>query len=794
MERQSEFKTAIAATGLIPPDDIIPGKITRFPGLNKPPKNKDAWCFLFPDGMGGVFGDYSSSMNSTWQTDRAQKYTQAEQREFQEKVRAARMAREHQKVIDQSRAANQAKKRWEEAPSCQSHPYLQAKGVQSFSLRQELGGDLLVPITNSTGEILSLQTINPDGTKRFLQDGATRGNFCLIGKPETQIVVCEGYATGASIHEATGMAVAVAFNAGNLEAVALNLRGQYRDITLILAADDDYSKPVNLGFTKAQEAAVKVGGLFAIPTFSNDRQPQWTDFNDLHVQEGLAAVQRCFLMVALIDPAKVWPAPIDILPYLSSEPYPVDSLPPTIRAAVLEVQAFVQSPVALVACAALASLSVACQGHIDVQRANGLWGPVSLDLLAIAASGERKSSADGHMFAPIKEYELQQKALMKDEIKQYKADYASWQAKHDGIVSKIKSHKRGAKPTEAIEKELVDLQKMEPSRPRVPHLLLGDATPEGLAISLTKEWPSGGIFSSEGGLILGSHGMNSDSVMRNLGLLNVLWDGAPHRITRRTSEPIEIRGVRLTIALQLQEQTLMEFMKKTGGLARGIGFFARFLVTFPESTQGTRKFAEAPSTWPSLSKFHRRIDEILNLLLPMTEEYTLTPRLMHLSPEAKNKWIEFHDAIELELRHDGELTDVRDVASKAADNAARLAALFQMFESGIGDVSFESMEFATKIVAWHLFEARRIFSQLTLQAKDKKLIAIDQWLMRQCRQSGANSVQKNDLLQRGPVRSAQELDRILTQLCTLNRVRVVDKRPVTVEVNPMLLGDGNGAA
>ena len=133
-------------------------------------------------------------------------------------------------------------------------------------------------------------------------------------------------------------------------------------------------------------------------------------------------------------------------------------------------------------------------------------------------------------------------------------------------------------------------------------MLIGDATPEGLAIALTQEWPTGGIFSSEAGVILGSHGMSSDSAMRNLGLLNVLWDGSSHRITRRTSEPIEIRGLRLTMVLQTQEQTLKEFFTKTSGLARGIGFLARFLVTFPESTQGTRMFSEAPSAWPKLDR------------------------------------------------------------------------------------------------------------------------------------------------------------------------------------------------
>lgn len=211
----------------------------------------------------------------------------------------------------------------------------------------------------------------------------------------------------------------------------------------------------------------------------------------------------------------------------------------------------------------------------------------------------------------------------------------------------------------------------------------------------------------------------------------------------------------------MQKQTLEDFQSKTGDLARGMGFFARFLVSFPDSTQGTRMFSEAPTSWPLLAKFQRRIEEILNIPLPMTAEYTLTPRLMKLSVEAKKLWVSFHDAIETELRHDGELVDVRDVASKAADNAARMAALFQMLESVDGDVSAEAMLSATKIVAWHLHEARRILPQLNMHTKDKHLIAVDQWLIRHCRHSGGNSVQKNDLRQKGPIRSIHELDRVL---------------------------------
>jgi putative DNA primase/helicase len=205
-------------------------------------------------------------------------------------------------------------------------------------------------------------------------------------------------------------------------------------------------------------------------------------------------------------------------------------------------------------------------------------------------------------------------------------------------------------------------------------------------------------------------------------------------------------------------------------------------------------FAEAPASWPRLAMFQRRIDELLNTPLLMTEDYALTPRQMRLSPKGKQVWIAFHDALEAQLRHDGELSDIRDVASKAADNAARLAALFQMFESGFGEVCADTMRSATQVVAWHLHEARRVLPQLSLRFNDKHLLAVDQWLIRQCRQFGTTSVPKNDLRQKGPVRDTEQLNRILSQLVSLDRIRVVDKQRVTIEVNPALLGGLDGVA
>ena len=172
--------------------------------------------------------------------------------------------------------------------------------------------------------------------------------------------------------------------------------------------------------------------------------------------------------------------------------------------------------------------------------------------------------------------------------------------------------------------------------------------------------------------------MGKDKITLGLTTLNVLWDGRLPRVDRSTVESFNSPGARLTLALQVQEPTLRSFLDRSNGLVRGSGFLARFLIAWPESTQGFRRYTDPPETWPALDKFKRVISERLNQPVPIGDTGLLSPATLPLRPDAKAVWIQFYDAIESELAAGGELYEVRDAASKSADNAARLAALFQV--------------------------------------------------------------------------------------------------------------------
>jgi putative DNA primase/helicase len=797
----SQFRDAMHAAGLEPPDVIEPGKLHRFPGISKRNGNTAGWCKLFDDGLGGCFGDWSSGFSENWQAKREKPFSTAERKAFKSHVAEAQVQAEAERKARQAEATAKTAAIWNAAtPAPGDHPYLMLKGIQPHGARLH-NGALLIPMREG-GELHSLQFIGPNGDKRFLTGGRMAGCYFSIGGTQGAAALCiaEGFATGATIHQATGHPVAVAFNAGNLESVAQAMRERFPALPLIVCADDDAGTEGNPGLTKANEAARAIGGLLAVPDFGPDRRKDATDFNDMAAVRGMEAVRDAINHAAAPDddggpgnaPAgEPWPEPQPLAAKVDSEPYPVDALPDTIRAAVEEVQDFTKAPVPLVASSALATLSLATQAHADAKRAEKLTGPASLFLLTIADSGERKSTCDGFFTKAIREHEEAQAELAKPALKDHKAAIEAWEAKRGGIKEKIRQLAKENKPTANLEAALRDLEHDKPEPPRVPRLLYADATPEALAFGLAKNWPSGGVVSAEAGIVFGAHGMSKDSVMRNLALLNVLWDGGHLTIDRRTAESFTVRGARLTVALQVQEATLRSFFDRSGGLARGTGFLARFLVAWPESTQGFRPFTEAPANWPTLAAFNRRIAAILEQPAPVDENGGLTPLLLPLTAEAKAAWVAFHDAIESELASGGELYDVRDVASKTADNAVRLAALFQIFEGSGGAISAEAFESASRIAAWHLNEARRFFGELALPAELANAARLDGWLLDYCRRHKTNFVPRREV-QRNvtPVHLRQKavLEDALRELIEAGRVLLVqDGRRKEIHVNPALL-------
>lgn len=269
-----EFVEAMQRVGLAmhcPSDLLVDGRLHRYRVLGDKSGSKNGWLVLdLSPPAHGAFGSWKTGQTHTWQATQQNDMTPAARQVLTRRMADARAARDAEQQLVHAAARDRAANLWARAkPACNEHPYLVRKGVGAFGIR-DLRGQLVVPMRDAEGVLRSLQFIGADGRKTFLTGGRKRGCYHAIGRIEQAVCVCEGYATGATIYQATRHATAVAFDAGNLEPVARALRAKFPNLTLCVCADLDVATPGNPGLTFGRRAAAAVGGALAVPVFGRN--------------------------------------------------------------------------------------------------------------------------------------------------------------------------------------------------------------------------------------------------------------------------------------------------------------------------------------------------------------------------------------------------------------------------------------------------------------------------------------------------------------------------------------------
>jgi len=299
-----DLRGAFDAAGLPFPDrEPEAGELLRF-STNGRAGDAAGWLRIFPDADGAAFGCWRTDVSYTWQRQReGPPPTGEEIARLRAKAEESRRQAEADREAGYAEAAKRADLEWTTAgPPDRAHGYLRAKIIPAEGLRQDAASRLLAPVRNDAGELQSLQTIAADGTKRFHPGGRMAGGRCWIGEPDDAgpLVLAEGFATAASIRQATGWPVCACFSAGNLRRVAESVRRKFAHAEIFIAADDDWRTDGNPGLTKATEAAEAAKGKLIVPDFGADRPEGATDFNDLARLRDTDAVRRAFL-------AGTWP-------------------------------------------------------------------------------------------------------------------------------------------------------------------------------------------------------------------------------------------------------------------------------------------------------------------------------------------------------------------------------------------------------------------------------------------------------------------------------------------------------
>lgn len=319
MPPQEEFAHALEQAGLDlrGKAPIMDGQIHRAPLIGKNGGDLDgAYCGFLDERPAGWMQNFSAGEKTTWV---ATGHTLTKEQIEVQRAEIARKREERQRLVleQQQKTAREAHSEWIAHDwAADDNPYLQAKGVPAFGVREDLDGTLLVPVMTVDKELRGLQTISPEGEKRFMYGMEKNGNFHMIAKPgkdlsQGEIILAEGYATGASLHMATEKPVAVAFDAGNLEPVAKKLREKFPNAAITICADNDHKhtrrtpegvEPWNKGVELAQRASQEVGGKVVAPIFTDEERAKGlTDFNDLHQSRGLDEVKRQVSLVLQKD-------------------------------------------------------------------------------------------------------------------------------------------------------------------------------------------------------------------------------------------------------------------------------------------------------------------------------------------------------------------------------------------------------------------------------------------------------------------------------------------------------------
>lgn len=264
------------------------GKVHRVDRDSK--KGRSAWYVGWKDPVTVVIaGDWRTG--EKWEfKDSAKELSPEERRRVKLQVRAAMAQAEKERQDQRQAAALKADIMLRSAGEVGSHPYLERKRLPPFDLKA-LDSELLIPVNDIDGKLWGLERITGDGKKLFLPGQRVEGCFYQLGSVTQRVYIAEGYATAATIHLATRDAVFCAFYANNLSEVARAVRRKYPGAEIVIAGDDDRFTQGNPGRTKATEAAAGVNGTFLLPCFLSD-EGKPTDFNDLHVGEGLDAVKR----------------------------------------------------------------------------------------------------------------------------------------------------------------------------------------------------------------------------------------------------------------------------------------------------------------------------------------------------------------------------------------------------------------------------------------------------------------------------------------------------------------------
>jgi hypothetical protein len=246
---------------------------------------------------------------------------------------------------------------------------------------------------------------------------------------------------------------------------------------------------------------------------------------------------------------------------------------------------FIEAPDGICGQSVLAAVCLATQAHGQVS-VDGRLIPLSNNFISVAESGERKSAVDRLALLPVREHQQKLNEQYKVEFSKYKLELIAFKAVKDRIIAKPNSKN---KTQDELRRELENIG-VEPKAPMTPMILMDEPTYEGLVKQLEFGQPSIGIFSDEGGRLIGGHGMNQDNQLKTIAGFSELWDGKEISRVRAGDGSVLMYGKRMSMHLMVQPPVASQLFDNS--MMVGQGFLNRCLISYPASTAGNRSYKE----------------------------------------------------------------------------------------------------------------------------------------------------------------------------------------------------------
>jgi hypothetical protein len=393
----------------------------------------------------------------------------------------------------------------------------------------------------------------------------------------------------------------------------------------------------------------------------------------------------------------------------------------------------------------------------------------------MAASGDRKSTADNEALKPVRQYEQELREVYDREMREWRIEQAAWAAHKRKIEMK-------GNLDFAARKDQLQALGSEPERPLYPILVAPEPTIEGL----TRLWVDApaalGIFSAEGGQFLGGPGMLPEHKLKTGAALSAFWDGQGQRRVRASDGLIDLVGRRLAVHLMVQPDPAAAFLADP--VLRSQGLLSRCLLAAPASLSGTRFSRDPePSDLEAIAAYTARLHRVLGCRWPLAEgkRNELKPRELVPSPEAATALRRFSDEVESQCGPEGHLTAIRDIAAKAAENAARIAGVVTIIEDPQAcEIKAEGMARGITLAKWYICEALRLHGAARIDPKLLDAHRLLEWLKRQT----GPVVRFRDILRGGPrdLRAKSPAEGAIRTLVDHGLITEASKKPLAFQL------------